>query len=180
MSIPEMEGDHQNAPTAIDVVVGSAGGEVRPMLVEASDDELYLVLIGEEKVDYDETEVIFEIPIHEGATNLTSIKIEFRSEYCTSLWVSLGGGSAGEGTFHELQEEALDICPFDEPTIYIEIPAETAELIGYGATSAPPYNPVLAKVILQTHGFASCPVGECSTTTENTDVDSVHCNSEYP
>jgi len=180
ITVPEMEGDHQNPPEAISLIVGVPSGEVSPESLATSDDGEYLHLSGHPKVDFNEVVVDFEIPIYTGAKVLTSVMLEFGSEYCTSLTVLLGGGTAPPGTFYELQDEPIDVCPFDEPSIYVQISPDDAELIGYGASLRQPDEPVMIRVIMEIYGFGGCAIGSCISTEDDTALDSAHCNSEYP
>ncbi len=149
---------HKNVPTDIDLIVGTSGTGTSPTLV-VSKDEKYLILYGEEGPGYKRVVVRFEVPIAQEAPSLKSVRLRFKSEYCTNVSIFLGGGGEDPGIFHGIGGTA--ICPYDESWITVQVPRGIAEdELGYTPTS-PPNAPLLVEIDMEVHGAISCPQGSC-------------------
>lgn len=157
---------------------GPGGASSHPCLrqVAESDDE-YLHAYGEivpGSVPTSEIEIEFDFEVDPQASVPVSVGLELNSDYCTTITLSLGGGDAAAGEYHELG--STELCPLDEPVITMPIPAAVAEALGF-LNGNVPAAPVKCLLNLLLKGQAC---GGCAHGGQDADIDEAMLTSEYP
>lgn len=174
----DMSGPHVYHPTALEVTEGEAGSGTAAAV--AGSDDCYLSLNAKLDPADEAAEAIYELPLMDEAPVPHTVSLEFRSEYCSSVEISLGGGTAVGFVLLDV----VDICPLDEPKISLEVPAATAATLGF-VPGAPVSQmpPLLIKTRFVMHGAPCVPDPTTMSCTssggKDCDVDDVSATSDY-
>lgn len=171
-------GPHVYHPTAFTLIEGRFGsGTVHAL---QSSDDCYLSLGAKTDPAEEALEAVFDLPLMDEAPVPHTVSFEFRSEYCASIDIDLGGGEAS--AFVDLA--AIDLCPLDEPVVTIEVPSQVAASLGFvpGApvSQMAPLR-IKARIVLEGAPCEPDPFSlGCNTSGgKDCDIDDVSATSDY-
>lgn len=174
-------GGQDNDPDDVAILAGENGNcedegpedTCVPLVMDSDNERLHVYGVIQSPEEGDLVDAAFRFPLSAERPRVESVSIEVRSEYCSSIHMALGGGLANSGEYHDLAD--VDLCPFDEPIVTVDVPPSLAEELGF-ASSLPPL-PLLVRTTMALFGV---PCDGCSSGAKDTKLDEITVTSDYP